>query len=198
MARKGWQVGDKVSFINEVGGGVVAELLPRDQVLVLTDDGFEVPYPESALVKVHMGVDEVLGRVTDHQVGMVAANDEREGRVKRKGRRIAPEPPARLAVKRPDPAVMEIDLHLHELVDNERHMAPGDKLEYQIAYFERMLNTAIRDKKRTLIVIHGVGEGKLREEVRKVLQFYEGVRFHDADARRYGNGATEVFLPSSH
>ena len=35
------------------------------------------------------------------------------------------------------------------------------------------------------------GRGQLREEVRKVLQFYGGDAFHDADARRYGNGATE-------
>ncbi|HQZ43412.1 MAG TPA: Smr/MutS family protein, partial [Flavobacteriales bacterium] len=59
-------------------------------------------------------------------------------------------------------------------------------------YFERALEGAIRDGKRKLIVIHGVGEGILREEVRRMLQFYEGVRFHDADMRQYGSGATEV------
>ena len=45
MARKGWQVGDKVSFIN--GWGAVSWLnCFRVSVLVLTDDGFEVPCPE--------------------------------------------------------------------------------------------------------------------------------------------------------
>jgi hypothetical protein len=37
-----------------------------------------------------------------------------------------------------------------------------------------------------------VGEGVLREEVRKALRFYEGVRFDDADPRRYGQGATAI------
>ena len=54
------------------------------------------------------------------------------------------------------------------------------------------MEAAIRDGKKKLIVIHGVGEGVLREEVRKMLQFYENVRFHDADMRKYGVGATEV------
>ena len=56
------------------------------------------------------------------------------------------------------------------------------------------LNAAIRDGKKKLIVIHGVGEGILREEVRKVLQFYDNVQFHDADMRKYGVGATEVII----
>ncbi len=89
---------------------------------------------------------------------------------------------------------MEVDLHLHELIDNERGMSDGEKLQYQLSYFERMLATAIRERKRRLIVIHGVGEGVLREEVRKVLQYYDHLRFDDADPRRYGYGATAVEL----
>jgi DNA-nicking Smr family endonuclease len=58
----------------------------------------------------------------------------------------------------------------------------------------RALYGAIRDGKRKLIVIHGVGEGILREEVRRMLQYYDGVQFHDADMRRYGTGATEVLI----
>ena len=58
----------------------------------------------------------------------------------------------------------------------------------------RGLEAAIRDGKRKLIVIHGVGEGVLREEVRRTLQYYQGVQFHDADMRRYGVGATEVLI----
>jgi dsDNA-specific endonuclease/ATPase MutS2 len=86
----------------------------------------------------------------------------------------------------------EVDLHLNSLLENDLRMSDGEKLEYQLRFFERTLEAAIRDGKRKLIVIHGVGEGRLREEVRKILRFYEGVRFHDADMQRYGSGATEV------
>ena len=75
-------------------------------------------------------------------------------------------------------------------------MSNGDKLNYQLRYFERMLNAAIEDKKRKMIVIHGVGEGRLRDEVHNVLRHYPGIRFRDADPRRFGNGATEVELRS--
>ncbi|MGV3637348.1 MAG: Smr/MutS family protein, partial [Flavobacteriales bacterium] len=95
--------------------------------------------------------------------------------------------------KRPeDNSVAEVDLHLHELVDDETKLSQGEKLKYQLAYFERALEAAIRDGKRKLIVIHGVGEGVLREEVRRMLQYYDSVRFHDANMARYGSGATEV------
>ena len=56
------------------------------------------------------------------------------------------------------------------------------------------MESAIRNGKRKLIVIHGVGEGVLREEVRRMLQYYDTVQFHDADMRRYGVGATEVII----
>ena len=79
-------------------------------------------------------------------------------------------------------------------MEDESRLSQDEKLNYQLAYFERALEGAIRDGKRKLIVIHGVGEGVLREEVRKVLQYYETVQFHDADPRRYGSGATEVLI----
>ena len=194
MAKRQWSIGDRVSFLNEVGGGVVLAVQAADRMLVRTDDGFEMEYATSALVHLGQGNDQNPYAISDHQAKMVAANDRMDERVRKDRKATGSLPKAGKAAKQPDPHAMEIDLHLHELVDNEGRMDPGEKLEYQLAYFERMLNTAIRDKKRTLIVIHGVGEGKLREEVRKILQFYEGIRFDDADPRRYGYGATEVTL----
>lgn len=195
MAQQRWRVGERVTFLNEVGGGEVLALLTGDRIKVRTDDGFELDYPANALVRLAPGSEQSLNTLSAHQLDMVAANDK----LADKKRKVVPKgktPPRQAkAEKYPDGSIMEIDLHLHALVDNEHRMDPGEKLEYQVAYFERMLNTAIREKKRKLIAIHGVGEGKLREEVRKVLRFYEGVRFEDADPHRYGGGATEVHIP---
>jgi dsDNA-specific endonuclease/ATPase MutS2 len=41
-----------------------------------------------------------------------------------------------------------------------------------------------------VILIHGVGEGILKEEVRTFLSKQEGVEYFDADFREYGKGAT--------
>lgn len=188
------KVGGKVSFLNETGGGVVLRLLGRDRALVRTDEGFEIEYPLARLVPANEGTDHLVYRVTDQQVHSVAANDLMDDRMQRDRKKSGSLRKAKQGERRADDGVMEIDLHLHEIVDDERHLADGEKLDVQLRYFERMLNTAIRERKRTLIVIHGVGEGRLRDEVRNVLSYYDSVRFEDANPRKYGYGATEVTI----
>ncbi|MBK6341213.1 MAG: Smr/MutS family protein [Flavobacteriales bacterium] len=188
MAAVKLQQGDRVSFIDDVGGGVVLRAGRPGHVLLRTDDGFELELPEKRLVRVAEGSRAAHLRVSDHAVGMRVANELLE----EKRRNKSPLRPGKTPKKPEDNSVAEVDLHLHELVEDETRLSDGEKLEYQIRYFERALESAIRNGKRKLIVIHGVGEGVLREEVRKMLQYYDGVRFHDADMRRYGVGATEV------
>ena len=43
-----------------------------------------------------------------------------------------------------------------------------------------------------MIVIHGVGDGILKSEVRKILSKYEHLHFFDAPYREYGFGATQI------
>lgn len=190
MSQPKFQVGDRIAFVDEVGGGVVIDILGSTHVKVRTDDGFELDRAVKGLVADVRSQKHVLYKVTEHQAGMIAANDEMEEK-----RRSSPKPlPGKTPKKPDDNSVAEVDLHLHELIDNEKSLNDAEKLTYQLAFFERRLNAAIRDGKKKLIVIHGVGEGILREEVRKVLQYYDNVQFHDADMRRYGAGATEVII----
>lgn len=44
------KVGDKVKFLNDVGGGVVTGFINKNTVNVVDSDGFEIPYPISQLV----------------------------------------------------------------------------------------------------------------------------------------------------
>lgn len=189
MAARVFKKGDHVAFVDEVGGGVVLDLPGPGKVKVRTDEGFVLVRLAKELVPFDPEFSKQAYRVSDHQAGMVAANDVlEEKRKKRKG----DVRPGKTPKKPEDGSVAEVDLHLHELVEDETRLSQGEKLKYQLAYFERALEAAIRDGKRKLIVIHGVGEGVLREEVRRMLLFYEGVRFHDANMSRYGSGATEV------
>jgi hypothetical protein len=183
-------VGDEVSFLDEVGGGVVLRMAVKDRVVVRTWDGFELEYPVNMVVKRGRSANYT---VSDHHAKLVAANDRMNERIdKDKGKGASVSNGGRAPTKVEDPNTMEIDLHLEKLVENEERLTDGEKLTFQLDYFERMLNTAIRLRKRRLVVIHGVGEGVLREEVRKMLQYYEGCRFDDADPRRYGYGATAI------
>ncbi len=182
--------GDTVSFLNDVGGGLVLEILGRDQAKVRTNDGFELVYPIKELV---LNARDPSRAVSDHQAQLRASDDRMAERIERdKGRGATVQNGGRAPIPVEDPGVMEVDLHLHKLVEDEASLSDGEKLRFQLEFFERRLNTAIRERKKRVIVIHGVGEGILREEVRKALQFYEGVRFDDADPRKYGYGATAI------
>lgn len=183
-------VGAEVSFLNEVGGGQVLELLGHDRAKVRTHDGFELEYPVKELV---VNVGDPSRAVSDHHAKLRASDDRLAERIVRdKGRGAAVQNAGRAHQPIEDPSVMEVDLHLHKLVEDEAALSNDEKLRFQLEFFERRLNTAIRERKKRVIVIHGVGEGILREEVRKALQYYDGVRFDDADPRRYGYGATAI------
>lgn len=186
--------GDRFIFLDEEGGGTVLELLSHNRARVRTNAGFTLEYPLSALVPVDQKPDQKHYSVSDHQALLIAANDKLEEEKRRSQRKGAALRTGKTAPKPEDKSVAEVDLHLHELVEDETVLSHDEKLRYQLAYFERALEAAIRDGKRKLIVIHGVGEGILREEVRRTLQYYESVRFMDADPRRYGSGATEVTI----
>ncbi|MEW6469836.1 MAG: DUF2027 domain-containing protein [Bacteroidota bacterium] len=88
----------------------------------------------------------------------------------------------------------EVDLHIDELPGADRAMTSAEKLEYQIGYFRQALEEALSSNIRKIIFIHGVGNGRLKSEIRKILDTYEGLRYYDASYKRYGFGATEVII----
>ena len=45
-------------------------------------------------------------------------------------------------------------------------------LKIQMSHFKSFLNKSIDKKQRKIVVIHGVGEGVLRHEIRKELDIY--------------------------
>lgn len=91
--------------------------------------------------------------------------------------------------------VKEVDLHIHELVDNEAGMSPGDKLNVQLETFERELNKAMIEHAQKVVFIHGHGQGVLKLRIRQILeQKYPKLKFQDASFEKYKFGATMVLL----
>ena len=92
-----------------------------------------------------------------------------------------------------DTGLPEIDLHLHELLENESGMDDYDKLQYQLTVLRKEIGRLHRLRVREAVVIHGVGRGRLRDEVRNVLAESTAVAdFYDASFKKYGAGATHV------
>ncbi|MCU0388018.1 MAG: Smr/MutS family protein [Chitinophagaceae bacterium] len=88
-----------------------------------------------------------------------------------------------------------IDLHIEKLVDDPRGLTPAEMLDVQLREFEKWLDKAKRHYLSQGWVIHGVGKGRLRDEVHEILRFRDGVKsFSQHYHPWFGNGATEVFF----
>ena len=87
----------------------------------------------------------------------------------------------------------EVDLHIHELIDSERGMSSHDKIQLQLETARRELELALQEKRSRLIFIHGRGEGRLKIELKRLLDKYPTEHW-DASYQKYGLGATEVRL----
>jgi hypothetical protein len=95
--------------------------------------------------------------------------------------------------QRPD--VLEIDLHINELVDTTAGMSNADMLLLQIDTFHKTLDENKNRKGQKIVFIHGKGEGVLRSEIEKQLRTrYKTYYFQDASFREYGFGATMVTI----
>lgn len=89
----------------------------------------------------------------------------------------------------------EVDLHIEELVDDYATLSAGEILNIQLARFTTSLEGAIRAKAKRIVFIHGVGNGKLKFELRKLLDTkYSRLKYQDASFKEYGYGATLVLL----
>lgn len=88
----------------------------------------------------------------------------------------------------------EVDLHIEELLDSWSGMSNGQLLDVQLRRMQQELDQGMAEHLQRIVFIHGVGNGRLKAEIRRVLGTYKGIRFHDASYQRYGFGATEVVL----
>ncbi len=91
--------------------------------------------------------------------------------------------------------VVEIDLHINELIDNAAGLSNGQILEIQKERVESEMKSAIQSGVKKIVFIHGVGQGVLKQEVINLLKSkYRKYYFQDASFKEYGYGATMVIL----
>ncbi len=88
----------------------------------------------------------------------------------------------------------EVDLHIEELLENYHSMGKVEILDFQISIFRRELDKAVDTKRKKIIFIHGIGNGRLKFEIIKILKTYKKIEFQDASYQKYGFGATEVLI----
>lgn len=102
---------------------------------------------------------------------------------------------AKKAKQHLEPARSVIDLHIEKLSDDWKHLSNYEILTLQLKTFEKYFDLAFSHHQHSLIVIHGVGEGRLRDEIHDLLRLKREVKsFVNQYHHRYGYGATEIFF----
>ena len=192
--------GDKVRFLNEVGGGVVIDVFSDGTATVEGEDGFDMKYKLAELMLVMSSEDEMEAynnKLPD--LASILAQDVDEKRQKAIQEQFDIKySNARATNQKRRGEHMVIDLHIHELVDDQSGLQDRTKLDIQLNHFERMMRIAGEQRVRRVVFIHGVGQGVLRHQIRSRLEmYYPDCSVRDGNPREYGAGATEVLFGQS-
>lgn len=170
---KGFNIGDKVSVINDTLKGTISSI-DNKLITIVCEDGFEYEYHNKELVVIKDWNDllkQPLKKIkSEPSISNLSKPKIRRGK-----------------------SFEVVDLHIHELIDKESGMSSHDKLSLQLRSAKRELEAALAKQHAKIVFIHGRGAGVLKKELRKMLSNYE-VDFHDASYLEFGQGATEVLL----
>jgi hypothetical protein len=89
-----------------------------------------------------------------------------------------------------------VDLHLETLSPlNHSNYSDGEALALQLDVVKELIREANRQRIRKFVMVHGVGKGKLRKEIRRLLSnSYPEIEFLDGNYQKFGGGATELII----
>lgn len=178
-----FQVGDKVQILDEEGEGLITDFISVSTAVVDLD-GFPFEFPITSLIK----VDEDKNVV--HKANERSFDHLLTDKIYKKEQEVLMHIPMNVFDKVSRNGFPEIDLHIHELVDKPKTLTNSEMVEIQTHRLERFIQSCIDKSVSEFVIIHGVGQGVLRTEIRKVLESHGNIRFRDADFREYGAGAT--------
>jgi hypothetical protein len=179
------RVGQRAKLKDEVGEVTIVQILGSETLVVKDEHGFDKVLPVSALII--LDSDNIFDEEVLEQSGRLNANQ--------KDAKKKPTPTLRPATsKKRKIGERFVDLHDYALPEKYHRQLHLSKLEKALSYFEDALWEASNSSDHKLFLNHGIGEGILREEVRKRLKV-RGYRYQDES---YDNpGTTVVFLNDS-
>lgn len=103
--------------------------------------------------------------------------------------------PQTIVKKVADSSILEVDLHINELLDTTSGLSNADMLTFQLDKFHEVLTKYAAQKGQKIVFIHGKGDGILRKAIERELKTrYKQYYYQDASFREYGFGATMVTI----
>jgi|TARA_B110000967_G_scaffold41620_1_gene41524 dsDNA-specific endonuclease/ATPase MutS2 len=173
------EIGNKVAVLDDVLKGIIIDI--RGNVIsVKTDDGMIFNFDALELVKIEKEQHE-LSKFSDINNPLLKE-------------KITSQKPKKSAfTKDKNEVILEVDLHINQLVKSVRGLDNYDMLNLQLDTAKNKIEFAIHKKISKIVFIHGVGEGVLKSELNRLLNKYP-VKYYDASYKKYGLGATEVYI----
>jgi predicted house-cleaning noncanonical NTP pyrophosphatase (MazG superfamily) len=105
------------------------------------------------------------------------------------------EPVTEKPVQKKNEEIVEIDLHIDEIIDSTKGLSKTEILQIQKDKVESEMKLAIQTGVKKIVFIHGIGQGVLKQEVINMLKTkFKKYYFQDASFQEYGYGATMVIL----
>jgi hypothetical protein len=181
-----FQVGQKIVFLNESGGGIIQSITNQGRYVIDDSDGFEREFLQSEIAAVYSeeyNIDAADIRGLNEDESFSRAKHQITTGV--------------LTGSRKPVEVWELDLHIEEITETHSGWSNTDILRAQMNELKTFFKKARGRRIRKIVIIHGVGLGVLKEEVRSFFRNFEGLEVYDADFREYGKGATGVEISYS-
>lgn len=173
------EIGNKVAVLDDVLKGLVIAI-NGDEISIETTDGMIFKFSSSELVKVDIEQHE-LSKFSDINNALLKE-------------KISQSPAKKsLFKKEKKEVILEVDLHINKLVKTTSNMDNYDILNLQLDTAKSKIEFAISKRILKIVFIHGVGEGVLKSELQSLLNKYP-VKYYDASYKKYGLGATEVYV----
>lgn len=173
------EIGNKIAVLDDVLKGVVTDV-SDNQVIIETEDGMKFSFLASELVRIDKDQHE-LSKFSDINNPLLKEktklNDSKKSLFKKDKNEV----------------VLEVDLHINQLTNSTRGLDNYDMLNLQLDTAKRKVEFAIQKRISKIVFIHGVGEGVLKSELLRLLNKYP-VKYYDASYKKYGLGATEVYV----
>lgn len=177
-----FEIGDKVSVLDEAVDGVVIEV-KNNEITIETNDKFVMTYFVNELIKIHNTND--LNSFNKTEALQKKNNDIQPTRKQLELQK---------KLENVEKGVPEFDLHIEKLIKTKSGLSNFDILTIQLDTAKRHVEFAIKNRIPKIVFIHGVGEGILKAELDFMLKRYEQISFQDANYQKYGLGATEVYF----
>lgn len=174
--------GNKVMVLDDAINGVVLAI-KGDEITIETEEGFELNFQAKELLKIE-NQNNILKNINSYSVDKIVQEKKFF-----KPRSLVKEK----RLKKED-FFLEIDLHIEKLVPNRKGMSNYDILTIQTETAQRKIEFAITKRISKIVFIHGIGAGILKAELDFILGSYDSIYFQDANYKKYGSGATEVYI----